>query len=93
MKNHKMVNGKLLQTNKKFAALKTSQKEKIQNWLLEEYLGVVHVHNRLLTQEEKDAVVSRVYDKIEQADIWIPYQEVTICFRGKLTKWNKKYIV
>ncbi len=93
MKNHKMVNGRLLQTNKKFASLKTSQKEKIQSWLLEEYLDIVCVHHRLLTQEEKDAVVQRVYEKIERAEIWVPYPEVTIYFRSKLTKWNKKYIV
>jgi len=37
MKNHITVNGKLLQTNKKFTQLKSSQKEKINLWLYEEY--------------------------------------------------------
>ena len=37
MKNHIIVNGKLLQTNKKFSQLKNSQKQKINGWLYEEY--------------------------------------------------------
>ena len=37
MKNHMMVNGKLLQTNKTFSQLKNSQKQKINGWLYEEY--------------------------------------------------------
>ena len=37
MKNHMMINAKLLQTNKKFLHLKNSQKEKINGWLYEEY--------------------------------------------------------
>lgn len=35
-KNHKMVDGKLLQTDKKYNALKMRQKEKIGTWLNEE---------------------------------------------------------
>lgn len=93
MKNHKIENGKLIQTNKKFSSLKLSQQEKIQNWLLDEYLAIVVMYNRLLTQEEKEVIVQRVYEKIKLAEIWIPYQEVTIYFSSKLTKWNQKYIV
>ena len=33
-KNHKMVEGKLLQMDKKFSALKESQKTKIAEWFL-----------------------------------------------------------
>lgn len=32
MKNHKIVNGWLIQTNKKFSQLKQRQKEKINEW-------------------------------------------------------------
>ena len=37
-KNHKIVNGKLLQTDKRFSQLKMKQKEKIYNWMYEETL-------------------------------------------------------
>lgn len=36
-KNHKMVNGRLLQTDKKFSALKEKQKMKIAEWIYEAY--------------------------------------------------------
>jgi len=46
MKNHMMVNGKLLQTNKKFSQLKNSQKQKINGWLYEEYSGMKKEESR-----------------------------------------------
>lgn len=36
MKNHEMVDGKLLQTNKKYSQLKQKQKDKIAVWMYEE---------------------------------------------------------
>ena len=35
-KNHKMTDGKLLQTDKKYAQLKLKQKEKIAEWMFQE---------------------------------------------------------
>ena len=32
-KNHEMIDGKLLQTDKKYAQLKLKQKEKIAEWM------------------------------------------------------------
>lgn len=37
MKNHQIVNGKLLQMNKKFDQLKEHQRIKIAEWLYEAY--------------------------------------------------------
>ena len=34
-KNHKMIDGRLLQTNKKYSQLKMKQKEKIAEWMYE----------------------------------------------------------
>ncbi|WOA66580.1 hypothetical protein RVY75_28565 (plasmid) [Bacillus mycoides] len=42
MKNHKKVNGKILQTNKKWSPLKRKQKEHISNWLRREYTQFVN---------------------------------------------------
>lgn len=91
-KNHKVIDGKLLQTDKKFATLKGTQQEKICNWLLEEYLKIATTENRLLTKVEKEATLDLAYEKIEAAGIWIPYQEVERYLSGKLQGWNKKYL-
>ncbi len=37
MRNHEWVNGKLLQTNKKYSHLKLKQKEKIYQWMYDSY--------------------------------------------------------
>ena len=34
-KNHKMIDGRLLQTNKKYSQLKIKQKEKIAEWMFQ----------------------------------------------------------
>ncbi|WP_317854380.1 hypothetical protein [Chakrabartyella piscis] len=91
-KNHKMVDGRLLQTDKKFSALKAKQKEKITNWLLTEYLSIVEQKQRLLKKSEKEMIVDNVYEKIQEAEIWIPYYEVRNYFSSKLNKWNNKYV-
>ena len=79
MKNHVNVDGRLLQTNKKYSQLKVSQKEKITEWLF---------------QETKDCYVNNgtyaVYDKIEAAGIWIPYEEVIKHYRSKLSAIKKR---
>jgi len=41
MKNHELINGKLLQTNKKWSALKQSQKQWISEVVREEYARYV----------------------------------------------------
>ena len=37
MKNHEWVDGKLLQTNKKYSHLKHKQKERIYQWMYDAY--------------------------------------------------------
>ena len=44
IKNHAKVNGRLIQTNKKYAQLKQRQKEKIINWLYQETKEYVIEH-------------------------------------------------
>ncbi|MFI3326803.1 MAG: transposase [Clostridia bacterium] len=90
-KNHKVVNGRLIQTNKRFADLKISQKEKIYKWLLDEYLLEIEKSEKSLDRIRKDGIVFETYKKIESAEIWIPYYEVEKYFSSKLSKWNKKY--
>ena len=83
MKNHVMVDGRLLQTNKKWSALKNSQKEKIANWLravTEEYYLQ---YGEYPFEDHAMEIVDKVYDQIEEAGIWIPYDEVYDYYNGK----------
>lgn len=91
-KNHHLIDGKLLQTDKKFASLKGSQQSKIHEWLLECYLNEIKRSPHPLTKTQKESIVDAVYTKIEDSGIWIPYHEVRGYFSGKLVGWNKKHL-
>lgn len=83
-KNHKMVDGKLLQTDKKYNALKMKQKEKIALWLNEEITIYYRNHGAWPTREhEYKQVLEKLYDRINAAEIWIPYGEICKHFLGK----------
>ena len=71
MKNHIIVNGKLLQTNKKFSQLKNSQKQKINGWLYEEYEKLRNENGREPGRPQKEIIINDVYSKIEEAEIWL----------------------
>lgn len=90
-KNHKMIEGQLLQTDKRFSDLKMRQREKISGWLLEEYLKAVETDGIPLGKIQKEAIVDKVYEKIQECGIWIPYGEVNQYFASRLSKWSKKY--
>src|SRR5699024_3547834 len=78
MKNHIKVNGKLLQTNKRFSQLKQSQKE----WIATELYKLYHDKmkerrtTRKLPGNHRDEVIASLYKKIEESGIWTPYQEL-----------------
>jgi hypothetical protein len=66
-KIHKVVDGQLLQMNKSFRELKQKQKDKIINWIYEEYKNYVS-ENGSVPGEQGDAhIMSAVLDKIAQA--------------------------
>jgi len=78
MKNHIKVNGKLLQSNKHFSQLKQRQKD----WIATELYKLYHDKmkerrtTRKLPANHRDEVISFLYEKIQQREIWIPYREV-----------------
>ena len=76
MKNHEYVDGKLLQTNKKYSQLKLKQKEKIHAWMYESYLNWYRKHDRFPDAKCADEVLEPVMARIEAAEIWIPYGQV-----------------
>ena len=82
MKNHEWVEGKLLQTNKKYSHLKQKQKEKIYQWMYEEYKAKYEEKKKYPESVDDDSIVFSVMEKIEQAEIWIPYREVEKHYRS-----------
>ncbi len=83
IKNHKMVNGSLLKTDKSFADLKMSQREKIAGWFYEEYLSMFKANGNKYTKRLDDEILSNVYTKNEQAEIWLPYGELVRDYYSK----------
>ena len=89
MKNHLMVNGKLLQTNKKFSHLKNSQKEKINGWLYEEYEKLWKENGRTPGKPQKETIINNVYARIEEAEIWLPLDELYSYYESHINKFRK----
>lgn len=87
-KNHKLVDGKLLQMNKQFRDLKRSQQEKINDWLFQEYRRVWMEDGRE-PQKKKDEIVDKVMEHIHEAEIWIPETEVRKYFSGRVSRYRK----
>lgn len=90
-KNHKMVDGKLLQMNKQYKALKMKQKEKIGTWINEEITQYYRDNADWPRKEEEFyKILDKLYERIEAAGIWIPYGEVCEHFMGKRISRIKK---
>ena len=75
-KNHKMVNGRLLQTDKKFSALKEKQKTKIAEWIYEAYRKCYVESGNIPTKKNDSEILSYVLAKIDEAQILIPDGEI-----------------
>ena len=90
MKNHVKIDGRLLQTNKKYSQLKVSQKEKIAECLFQGTKDYYVNNGTYPTGEKLQEIADAVYDKIEAAGIWIPYEEVVKHYRSKLSAIKKR---
>ena len=93
-KNHKMVDGRLLQTDKKYSNLKMAQKEKINRWINEEICRY-YKETGILPRKDKEfqTVLNRLYERIENAGIWIPYGEIYKRFFGAAMGESIRYTV
>lgn len=90
-KNHKMVDGKLLQTNKPFSQLKQRQKEKINEWLYAEYRRYYEENGSAPDKRCNADILGAVYEKISAAEIWIPFGEVQKFFYSHKNKYRNRY--
>ena len=78
-----MVDGKLLQIDKKYSNLKMKQKENINLWIGQEITSYYKENGRMPRKEhEFQLVLDKLYDRIVNADIWIPYGEIHKRFMG-----------
>jgi len=84
-KNHKMIDGRLLQMDKKYSQLKLKQKEKIAAWMYEETKSYYQQHDKMPEGKACSGVVERVYGRIESAEIWISFDQV---YRHYMKKKN-----
>lgn len=76
MKNHKLVDGKLLQTNKKYSHLNQKQKIKIYQWMYEAYAECYKEKGKFPDTKDDEKIIFSVMSKIDDAEIWIPENEV-----------------
>ena len=90
-KNHDMINGKLLRTDKNFSHLKRSQAIKINEWIRLAYNAFRDQHNRPSRKKEIDWIADIVYEKIQEAEIWIPYGEVSKHLSARIVRLGNKY--
>lgn len=84
MSKHKMVDGKLLQMNKRYKDLKNRQKDKIAGWMYEAYKKQV---NEGLSNDEAFALVM---DKINEAQIWVPVYDVEQKYNSMKSRFKKR---
>lgn len=90
-KNHQMIDGRLLQTDKPFSQLKQKQKEKINEWLYQEYRVLYRQIGKAPDARHNNKILFAVYEKIEAAEIWIPLGEVEKYFFSRKTAFRKRY--
>ena len=91
MKNHQIVNGKLLQMNKTFDRLKEQQRVQIAEWLYEAYKEIRTERNRVPNREDDAQIIEVVIQKISDAEIWIPEHEVEMYYKGKKIRYDKRF--
>ena len=87
MSKHRMVDGRLLQMNKRYGQLKQKQKQKISRWMYEAY------RKQAADNLSDEKVLQLVFDRIKDAKIWIPDYEITNRYRAKKAQLRKRLSV
>ncbi|MCL2637302.1 MAG: hypothetical protein FWD48_02930 [Oscillospiraceae bacterium] len=90
MKNHVKVDGKLLQTNKKWSQLKSSQQHWICEQIKAEHVKFIEQNNCLPWKNKKAEVLDSVWKKILEREIWIPRYEYERNAGKMIDRLNRK---
>jgi PAS domain-containing protein len=77
--------------NKSFRELKQKQKDKIINWIYEEYKNYVSENGSVPGEQGDAQIMSAVLDKIEQAGIWIPSYEIEDYYVSRKARLKQRY--
>lgn len=88
--SYKIIAGRLLQTSKKFSALKESQKTKIAEWEYEAYKDCYLKYKKVPDKRRVDEILISVFEKIEAAEIWIPEDEIYKHYQSRHSKLLKR---
>jgi hypothetical protein len=89
-KNHAKINGRLLQTNKKWSHLKGKQKSWIYDTAKREYDRFVSHNKRIPEKSGKDKLLTAIKDKINERGIWLPYHELDANLSKFIARLNRK---
>ena len=92
-KIHKKIDGQILQMNKQFSNLKMKQKDKITEWVYEEYKKYVTEHDKVPDLLADEQIVEAVLDKINEAQIWIPMERYTIIIEKRNHNFKRGWIM
>lgn len=90
MKNHIQVDGQLLQTNKKWSALKQSQRTWIAEIAQDAHAAYCEKYGKLPIKKNKGAVLDAVHEQVIQRGIWIPYHEFEQHVGKQIDRLNRK---
>lgn len=91
-KNHKLIDGKLLQTDKRYSQLKMKQQDKISDWYYQAYRRAYYKSGKLPDARQEDDILFDLMRKIEGAEIWIPACEVEQHFASKRASIQKRVL-
>lgn len=86
---HMKINGQLLNMDKTWRHLSMKRREWIVGQFSEEYIAYLTKNGNHPTKEGCREIVERVYEKIQERGIWIPYGEVHKAFSSKLSRYRK----
>lgn len=89
-KNHIRVDGMLLQTDKRFSALKERQKTRIAEWCYEGFKKYYLDSGDFPDRKGDEKILFYVFEKIEEAQIWIPDGEIYDYYRRRKKKLQKR---
>lgn len=90
-KTHQNIDGRLLQMNKRFSNLKQKQQQSINDWLYEEYRRIYAKIGMPPDSSYNSNILLAVDSKIEQAGIWLPFDELEKHFISKKNSYKNRY--
>ena len=86
----RIVNGRSYQVNKKWSELSQIQKR----WILADakyhYDKLTADTGQPITNRDKRKLLHKVFQRIRNKDIWIPFSEVGRVVSSRIRKWNRR---